>query len=74
MKEKETLVLNTIKRIISRRKKAHCVPECALRLEIADKLKIEDKSLTDILSNLVGAGMIERRPTINDESFYLKGE
>lgn len=76
LSEKETIVLNAIKRVIGRRKAECKFPPCALRREIAtdiaqDSSSLPEHELTHALTQLVKRRLILYRPTYNDQSYYL---
>lgn len=73
----EELVLKAVRAIIDRRRAAHRFPECALRREIDIELSrigsvIDRHSVTRHLMNLVNTDKLEYKPTVNDQSYYLK--
>lgn len=73
----EELVLKAVRAIIDRRRTAHRFPECALRREIDIELSragstLDSHAITRHLMNMVSSGLLEYRPTQNDQSYYLK--
>lgn len=76
LSEKETIVLNAIKRVIGRRRSECKFPLCALRREIAidiaqDSASLPEHELTHALAQLVKRRLILYRPAQNDQSYYL---
>lgn len=74
MTRNETIVYKAVQQIVSRRKAAHRVPECALLREIQSEVignGIGRHELTRILMGLVRSGDLRYSPTINDQSYYL---
>ena len=76
LSEKETIVLNAIKRVIGRRRAENRIPQCALRREIAidiaqDSASLPEHELTHALAQLVKRRLILYRPAQNDQSYYL---
>ena len=76
LSEKETIVLNAIKRVIGRRRAECKFPLCALRREIAidiaqDSASLPEHELTHALAQLVKRHLILYSPAQNDQSYYL---
>ena len=74
MTKKEQIVYDAIERIINRRKETRHFPYCALAREVREELKGEDITSNEYIfaiMDLVQAGIIKRRMTYHEESYYI---